>query len=120
MDNNQNNNQEQSNSYYQQPYQQPTYSQQAYGQPSYDNGEPQQNGISLAAMICGIAGFVTGYGVSIAALVLSSIYKKNHNGRHCKQSKTGFTCGLISLILWVLFIIVYCIVVCAAAMLANS
>ena len=51
MDNNQ-------NDIYKQPY--------GYN-PQYHNVPTQPNGLSLAAMICGIAGFVTGYGASIAA-----------------------------------------------------
>ena len=98
MDNNQ-------NDMYKQSY---DYNQQ------FNSMVPQPNGISLAAMICGIAGFFTGYGVSIAALILSNIYKNKHNGQHCKQSRIGFTCGLISLILWIVAVlayIIFCVVV---------
>ena len=121
MDNNQNN-----NNYYQQPdnqnpyensYQQP-YSQPSYSQPSYNNGAPVSSGLSLASMICGIVGFVTGPAASIAALIMSNMYKNKNNGQHCSQSKTGFTCGLISLILWgvliLFYIAIYCFIIVAA------
>lgn len=83
---------------YKQPYDQ-------YQQ--YNSMPAQPNGISLAAMICGIAGFASGYGVSIAALILANIYKNKHNGQHCKQSSIGFKCGLASLIIWGVMTMVY-------------
>ena len=94
MDNNQ-------NDFYKQPYEY-NYNQQYNSAPV-----AQPNGMSLAAMICGIAGFVTGYGASIAALILANMYKKRHDGQHCTQSRIGFRCGLISLIIWAVIVVFY-------------
>lgn len=97
MDNNQNN-------YHKQPYE---YN---YNQQYNTSLGAQPNGMSLAAMICGIAGFVTGSAASIAALILSSMYKKRHNGEHCTQSRVGFRCGLISLIMWAIIVVFYLVI----------
>lgn len=97
MDNNQ-------NDFYKQPYDY-NYNQQYNSAPV-----AQPNGMSLAAMICGIAGFVTGSAASIAALILSSMYKKRHNGEHCTQSRVGFRCGLISLIVWAVIVVFYWVI----------
>lgn len=103
MDNNQYNQGQQSN-YYDSPYSQSSYSQQPV-----NNSGSAPSGLALAAMICGIAGFVTGPAVSIAALIISNIYKNKNNGQHIKQSKIGFGCGLGSLIMWVVILIFYII-----------
>ncbi len=114
MDNNQYNQGQQSN-YYDSPYSQSSYSQQPV------NSSSVPSGLALAAMICGIAGFVTGPGVSIAALVLSSMCKKRNNGQHVKKSKIGFGCGLGSLIMWIVVIIFYIIYFAVfGALLADS
>ena len=115
MDNNQNNQGQQSN-YYDSPYSQPTYSQQPV-----NNGSGQApEALALAAMICGIAGFFTGPAVSIAALVIANMFKNKNNGEHVKKSRIGFRCGLGSLIMWGVIILVYVIVYCAIIMAALN
>ncbi len=93
------NNQGQQNNYYNAPY----------SQQPVNNNSQASSGLALAAMICGIAGFVTGPAVSIAALIISNIVKKKNNGQHVKKSKIGFGCGLGSLIMWIVVLIIYII-----------
>lgn len=67
------------------------------------------NGLCLAAMICGIAGFVTGPAASIAGIVIANKCKNQNGGVHNKKTSIGFKCGVGSLIMWGVFIAIYVI-----------
>ena len=78
-------------------------------------------GLCLAAMICGIAGFVMSPVASIAGIVMSNICKNKNGGVHNKQTSIGFKCGVGSLIMWgaiILICIIYYII--AVAILAGA
>ena len=123
------------NNGYQQPNGQNGYN-NGYQQNGYNNGYTQYNynnapvnnndGTSVGALVCGIISLVLGcWGVGIVtgiiALVLSSKYKKAHNGVHNGQSKAGFVCGLIGVILNAICIVYYIIMfVVAAAGIAGA
>ena len=124
------------NNGYQQPNGQNGYN-NGYQQNGYNNGYTQYNynnapvnnndGTSVGALVCGIISLVLGcWGVGIVtgiiALVLSSKYKKAHNGVHNGQSKAGFVCGLIGVILNAICIVYYIImfVLAAAAGIAGA
>ena len=66
-------------------------------------------GLCLAAMIAGIAGFVTGPAASIAGIVIANICKNKNGGVHNKQTSIGFKCGIGSLIMWGVVILIYII-----------
>ena len=123
------------NNGYQQPNGQNGYN-NGYQQNGYNNGYTQYNynnapvnnndGTSVGALVCGIISLVLGcWGVGIVtgiiALVLSSKYKKTHNGVYNGQSKAGFVCGLIGVILNAICIVYYIIIfVVAAAGMAGA
>ena len=122
------------NNGYQQPNGQNGYN-NGYQQNGYNNGYTQYNynnapvnnndGTSVGALVCGIISLVLGcWGVGIVtgiiALVLSSKYKKAHNGVHNGQSKAGFICGLIGVILNGICIVYYIIIFVAAAGMAGA
>ena len=74
-------------------------------------------GLCLAAMICGIAGFVMSPVASIAGIVMSNICKNKNGGVHNKQTSIGFKCGVGSLIMWgviALIYIIYLVIIGAA------
>ena len=78
-------------------------------------------GLCLAAMICGIAGFVMSPVASIAGIVMSNICKNKNGGVHNKQTSIGFKCGVGSLIMWGAIILIYIIYgIVAAALLAGA
>lgn len=78
-------------------------------------------GLCLAAMICGIAGFVMSPVASIAGIVMSNICKNKNGGVHNKQTSIGFKCGVGSLIMWGAIILIYIIyAIVAAALLAGA
>ena len=114
------------NNGYQQPNGQNGYN-NGYTQYNYNNAPVNNNdGTSVGALVCGIISLVLGcWGVGIVtgiiALVLSSKYKKAHNGVHNGQSKAGFICGLIGVILNGICIVYYIIIfVVAAAGMAGA
>lgn len=115
------------NNGYNNGYQQNGYN-NGYTQYNYNNAPVNNNdGTSVGALVCGIISLVLGcWGVGIVtgiiALVLSSKYKKAHNGVHNGQSKAGFICGLIGVILNGICIVYYIImfVVAAAGMAGAS
>ena len=115
------------NNGYNNGYQQNGYN-NGYTQYNYNNAPVNNNdGTSVGALVCGIISLVLGcWGVGIVtgiiALVLSSKYKKAHNGVHNGQSKAGFVCGLIGVILNAICIVYYIImfVVAAAAGIAGA
>lgn len=74
-------------------------------------------GLCLAAMICGIAGFVMSPVASIAGIVMANICKNKNGGVHNKQTSIGFKCGVGSLIMWgviALIYIIYLVIIGAA------
>ena len=114
------------NNGYNNGYQQNGYN-NGYTQYNYNNAPVNNNdGTSVGALVCGIISLVLGcWGVGIVtgiiALVLSSKYKKTHNGVHNGQSKAGFICGLIGVILNGICIVYYIIIfVVAAAGMAGA
>lgn len=114
------------NNGYNNGYQQNGYN-NGYTQYNYNNAPVNNNdGTSVGALVCGIISLVLGcWGVGIVtgiiALVLSSKYKKAHNGVHNGQSKAGFVCGLIGVILNAICIVYYIIMfVVAAAGIAGA
>ena len=114
------------NNGYQQPNGQNGYN-NGYTQYNYNNAPVNNNdGTSVGALVCGIISLVLGcWGVGIVtgiiALVLSSKYKKAHNGVYNGQSKAGFVCGLIGVILNAICIVYYIIIfVVAAAGMAGA
>lgn len=114
------------NNGYNNGYQQNGYN-NGYTQYNYNNAPVNNNdGTSVGALVCGIISLVLGcWGVGIVtgiiALVLSSKYKKAHNGVHNGQSKAGFICGLIGVILNGICIVYYIIIfVVAAAGIAGA
>ncbi|CDC39737.1 uncharacterized protein BN606_01774 [Butyrivibrio sp. CAG:318] len=114
------------NNGYNNGYQQNGYN-NGYTQYNYNNAPVNNNdGTSVGALVCGIISLVLGcWGVGIVtgiiALVLSSKYKKAHNGVHNGQSKAGFICGLIGVILNGICIVYYIIIfVVAAAGMAGA
>ena len=114
------------NNGYNNSYQQNGYN-NGYTQYNYNNAPVNNNdGTSVGALVCGIISLVLGcWGVGIVtgiiALVLSSKYKKAHNGVHNGQSKAGFVCGLIGVILNAICIVYYIIMfVVAAAGIAGA
>lgn len=114
------------NNGYNNGYQQNGYN-NGYTQYNYNNAPVNNNdGTSVGALVCGIISLVLGcWGVGIVtgiiALVLSSKYKKTHNGVHNGQSKAGFVCGLIGVILNAICIVYYIIMfVVAAAGIAGA
>ena len=114
------------NNGYQQPNGQNGYN-NGYTQYNYNNAPVNNNdGTSVGALVCGIISLVLGCGgigivTGIIALVLSSKYKKAHNGVHNGQSKAGFVCGLIGVILNAICIVYYIIMfVVAAAGIAGA
>ena len=114
------------NNGYNNGYQQNGYN-NGYTQYNYNNAPVNNNdGTSVGALVCGIISLVLGcWGVGIVtgiiALVLSSKYKKAHNGVHNGQSKAGFICGLIGVILNGICIVYYIIMfVVAAAGVAGA
>ena len=114
------------NNGYNNGYQQNGYN-NGYTQYNYNNAPVNNNdGTSVGALVCGIISLVLGcWGVGIVtgiiALVLSSKYKKAHNGVHNGQYKAGFVCGLIGAILNAICIVYYIIMfVVAAAGIAGA
>lgn len=114
------------NNGYNNGYQQNGYN-NGYTQYNYNNAPVNNNdGTSVGALVCGIISLVLGcWGVGIVtgiiALVLSSKYKKAHNGVHNGQSMAGFICGLIGVILNGICIVYYIIIfVVAAAGMAGA
>lgn len=114
------------NNGYNNGYQQNGYN-NGYTQYNYNNAPVNNNdGTSVGALVCGIISLVLGcWGVGIVtgiiALVLSSKYKKAHNGVYNGQSKAGFVCGLIGVILNAICIVYYIIIfVVAAAVMAGT
>lgn len=114
------------NNGYNNGYQQNGYN-NGYTQYNYNNAPVNNNdGTSVGALVCGIISLVLGcWGVGIVtgiiALVLSSKYKKAHNGVYNGQSKAGFVCGLIGVILNAICIVYYIIIfVVAAAGMAGA
>lgn len=114
------------NNGYNNGYQQNGYN-NGYTQYNYNNAPVNNNdGTSVGALVCGIISLVLGcWGVGIVtgiiALVLSSKYKKTHNGVYNGQSKAGFVCGLIGVILNAICIVYYIIIfVVAAAGMAGA
>ena len=98
------------------PYQpvQPTYGQPIYGQPTPPPYQPVQpmygphpaEGTATTAMVLGILSFFCGGLIlSILAIVLgNNALKQGYPGG---KAKTGVTCGTISLILYVVFLVIY-------------
>lgn len=92
---------------------------------NYNSSYSQQpvgasKGLCLAAMICGIAGFVTGPGVSIAGIVMANICMNKNGGVHNKQTSIGKKCGIGSLIMWSVVLLIYIIYVAIiGAMIAS-
>ena len=83
--------------------------------------EAAPKGLCLAAMIAGIAGFVTGPGVSIAAIIIANLCKNKNGGVHNKKTSIGFKCGVGSLIMWGVGILIYILYIAViAALLAGS
>lgn len=99
--------------YGQAQYGQPGYGQPAnpYGQPSYYGVAAEPKGLSIASMICGIIGIVTGGFLAvpqIAAVILGHIaLKKEPAGRGF--ALTGLITGYVGILfglLWLVFLII--------------
>ncbi|MBO1268033.1 DUF4190 domain-containing protein [Arthrobacter cavernae] len=104
--------------YGQVPYGQSQFGQTQYGQPGSPYGQPayygvpaEPKGLSIAAMICGIVGLVTGGFLilpQIAAVILGHIgMKKEPAGRGF--ALTGLITGYIGILfglLWLIFLII--------------
>jgi hypothetical protein len=91
--------------YQQQPYQQPPY-QQPYQQPPVDPGK----GLSIAALVLGICGFVVPFGglvCSIVGLILGLQGKKKSEavGIQSGIAKAGIILSIIGIALSVLWIV---------------
>jgi hypothetical protein len=130
--NNNNNNQQFNQPQYQQPqYQQPQYQQPQYQQPQYqqpyNNQAPQSNnnGLSVAALICGIVGLVGGWipvvryftlVSAIVAIILGVMGRKKaaQLGQSTKLATAGMVLGIISVGITVLAIIY--VVACFASL----
>lgn len=66
------------------------------------DNSPKPDDVALAAKRMGIISFFFGVVLlSITTLKLVKVYKQNHNGSHCKETKTAQICGILSLILWI-------------------
>ena len=58
------------------------------------------------AKICGIVSFfVGGFALGITAMVLASVSKEDTGGVMCPSARTGFICGLVATIIYVLFFV---------------
>jgi len=92
------------------PYHYPPQTQinQGYGQ----TPPSTTNGLAIAALICGIAGFCTAGVSSIAAIIMGIIARKNPVQKGLATA--GLITGIISLALWVLYFIFAVILVAAS------
>lgn len=69
-------------------------------------------GPSIASMICGIASICTfSFIPGIIALCLSKNFRRSNNGKHNSFSKAGKICGIVGIVLSVIFIFVYIILI---------
>lgn len=63
-------------------------------------GNKQADDLAKACRNMGIASFFFGVILfSIFTIRLCNVYKKQY-GSHCKESKAGLICGILSLIVW--------------------
>ncbi len=95
----------------------PVQGQQPAPQPNqygyYQQTTPPNSDSSTASMICGIIGILLFWiglinlPLSIVALVFASKDKKNNGGVYSSHGKAGFITGLISLILGIIFSILF-------------
>ena len=74
--------------------------------------KPESDGMSLAALICGIIGIVlSSLVLSVLAFVFAGKYRKTHDGRHCGQSNGAVICGVIGTVTSLIVCTVLCIVI---------
>lgn len=92
---------------------------------TYQNQPPQQqgaSGLAIAAMVCGIVGFVLQFfPCSIIAVIMGAIARKNPNDK--TLATVGMVFGLVqiclmllAIVVWVLYVVVVIFIAGAAAM----
>lgn len=92
---------------------------------TYQNQPPQQqgaSGLAIAAMVCGIVGFVLQlFPCSIIAVVMGAIARKNPNDK--TLATVGMVFGLVQIcvmllavVVWVLYVVFVIFIAGAAAM----
>ena len=78
-----------------------------------DQNQNKVPGLAIASLVLGIASFFLGFLVpSILAIVFANMSKKYTGDELCGYAKAGRTCGIISLVLTsiaLLIVIIYCI-----------
>ncbi len=111
----------------QQPYGQPQqngqYGQQQYGQPPVDNSG---KGLAIGGLVCGIIGIVTFWVpilpvvMGIIAIILGSMGKKRLPADQAGLATAGFVCGIIALIIGIIFLIIWIVMFAMVGMMVST
>ena len=91
--------------------------------PHYENhNQPQQqenSGYAIAALVCGIISLVSCIFIAgILAIIFYFVDKNNNNGKPNNLARIGMILGIVSIVAFVLFIIIYVGII--AAMIASG
>ncbi len=92
-------------------YSNQTGGQQPINQPYMQAPAQQSNGLAIGALICGIAGLCTGGLLSIVAIILGVLGRKNPVNKG--MATAGLILGIVGIVLWVIIGIFYGAVIMA-------
>ncbi len=66
-----------------------------------------ESSLATWSKICGIVSFFIGwFALGITAVIMACMSKEDTGGKMNSSAQTGFVCGLVSTILWIVFSIV--------------